>query len=1209
MANLNPRPLTPEAIQRLHAKMRSRHWQDPTSESSSLVVVVPPQSPVSPQDTFSTLISGVGEESAQTHSPYASPPSTPPRAPRQRQQKSLTPAERAKRREKIEIFLEADHERQQQAEPSSLPVIKAPNFGLPSKSYKSTPILTAESATPQPTTKRTFSLPILGGSDDYRFIGFDSQVQALMNCYRLPWAVQYEVSRYRSQNTAFCFSLNEYNEIFEKLCQIHQAVRTKHGQLDGSNIEARQVFSLIRSIYRKRPPSKGHEGKESQLDSMELRIDVSQIDAKDPYVELDFEEKAILAGSGAGLGLSPDSPDGPEWYGGRVAQCVTLVEHPKKKNPVLAQKPNEDLFTLVLMKHKIAPSTRVSRMFGSRRILQCSISKKVVKKRSEALRNFFWGKRFVLNGRVFEAICAKDETVYMLETGDYIEGVMQVPTLDHISNNGRMTMGEFFDWHNPIIFNSRQTISKWSARFSLGFSRSIPACRFDPRNILEMQDIRNGAGLHDWEVMTDGCGFMNREVALQVQRMLDLKHLPTAIQARVGGVKGMFMLHPSLAENALSQPRLWCRSSQIKIRHGQHFFVTSSHSQLTLDLLRCAHPKMPANLSRELISCLDNGGVTADLFEQILIETLEQKFTQLATWDGKDARVRLWHAVFDLEHVLQGRLRRETAGASRAWGYGEALDITELEFSFDSDDEDETEEMSVSGDPEQTSGLPAGLAEQVLHFLMQGFHPNEAPILKEKLDKLILRIVQEYVKKYRLVLERSVEAFALPDPLGVLEPGQVYFRGTTSWQNRDGSWSDTLLGDVLATRHPCKVASDVQKFVAVDCPELREWPDVVLFSTKGARSPLSLLGGGDYDGDTVVVIFEPEIVNAFRNAPLLPNGLCQGDPAPDFIEKYFDKSVQRLDQFLRVESDHGVILKILQKMLLAPLVNQNTVGMYSTMHEKACLEYGYNDPKTIILAQKFCQCLDGVKAGLTIKPSVKNEDKKLFDSISLPKSRGGQQGFTDESWMVSPRKRATKSSSLPPDVIERLWDMGQTKAIEYRKILSDPERKGGRYNDPVLCEPYESACARAKALMSIGIGEAMKEDIEEIEATVDWIRDEYDERVEQKKYPLKQLAWKERREVINSVATELKASLEALDITVLSKLEAERVAASYAYVSDMRRYNRTHPKWQDKGTDFPFNVMFRELANIKAQSKPHAIAITEDFSMRLVVHSSFVRKH
>jgi len=33
--------------------------------------------------------------------------------------------------------------------------------------------------------------------------------------------------------------------------------------------------------------------------------------------------------------------------------------------------------------------------------------------------------------------------------------------------------------------------------------------------------------------------------------------------------------------------------------------------------------------------------------------------------------------------------------------------------------------------------------------------------------------------------------------MGVLEEGEVYFRGSTQWQGSDGLWVDTLVGDVL----------------------------------------------------------------------------------------------------------------------------------------------------------------------------------------------------------------------------------------------------------------------------------------------------------------------------------------------------------------------------------------------------------------------------
>lgn len=70
----------------------------------------------------------------------------------------------------------------------------------------------------------------------------------------------------------------------------------------------------------------------------------------------------------------------------------------------------------------------------------------------------------------------------------------------------------------------------------------------------------------------------------------------------------------------------------------------------------------------------------------------------------------------------------------------------------------------------------------------------------------------------------------------------------------------------------------------------------------------------------------------FQNARLSPEGFCQGDPAPEFISKYFDKSVQRIDDFLQsARKDEDETSQALQKALLAPLVNESVVGQYSIM--------------------------------------------------------------------------------------------------------------------------------------------------------------------------------------------------------------------------------------------------------------------------------------
>lgn len=210
---------------------------------------------------------------------------------------------------------------------------------------------------------------------------------------------------------------------------------------------------------------------------------------------------------------------------------------------------------------------------------------------------------------------------------------------------------------------------------------------------------------------------------------------------------------------------VWCSNSQIKIRRAGQQITHDDPSQLTLDLLRYANPKQPAYLSKEVITCLAHGGVSGDVLEEVFLKALRERFELLSSWDGPKDLLKLYAAVFDLEHVLMGRLRRESAGVSRVWGFGEVVEKRESEVELDSDDEDDLSERSISISSDVLSGLPASLAEQVLSFLSAGFTPTHTPILKQKLEVLIKGIISLFVKKYHVALPHSLEGIAVPGEL------------------------------------------------------------------------------------------------------------------------------------------------------------------------------------------------------------------------------------------------------------------------------------------------------------------------------------------------------------------------------------------------------------------------------------------------------------
>lgn len=81
---------------------------------------------------------------------------------------------------------------------------------------------------------------------------------------------------------------------------------------------------------------------------------------------------------------------------------------------------------------------------------------------------------------------------------------------------------------------------------------------------------------------------------------------------------------------------------------------------------------------------------------------------------------------------------------------------------------------------------------------------------------------------------------------------------------------------------------------------------------------------GDYDGDKVDVIWDPKIVQPFRNAPVK-----MADAPPDFEEKNFLRENETVSQFLeRVGPDPQAIVRGLQDAQMKSLY-EAPIGIYS----------------------------------------------------------------------------------------------------------------------------------------------------------------------------------------------------------------------------------------------------------------------------------------
>lgn len=138
---------------------------------------------------------------------------------------------------------------------------------------------------------------------------------------------------------------------------------------------------------------------------------------------------------------------------------------------------------------------------------------------------------------------------------------------------------------------------------------------------------------------------------------------------------------------------------------------------------------------------------------------------------------------------------------------------------------------------------------------------------------------------------------------------------------------------------------------------------MIILSVKGSRRAADWLAGGkfhysvvlvvshqhskgDYDGDRVKLIWQPELVTEFRNAKE-----SFADPPSDLDSK-FEVENLRVEEFLSELKDCSDDIKInkIQKYLLGTLKDFSLVGRYSNFHEISVYMDGYQSEKTKLLA-------------------------------------------------------------------------------------------------------------------------------------------------------------------------------------------------------------------------------------------------------------------
>ncbi|TRM55779.1 RNA dependent RNA polymerase-domain-containing protein [Schizophyllum amplum] len=998
-------------------------------------------------------------------------------------------------------------------------------------------------------------------NDNVVVLAWAPRVQHMVDKYDLSIGVQWEITRLLSTNHI------TYNDLTPE----------KLSALRGPNADAAQRAARILL----------NVPEQAESDDTAFAQEKSLLS---PWAELDTEIETLKLDPDAGLGNSTVKPG---WYGGKVV--FPLKIKPKKENrsgkgPITG-------YQIVLDHATLSSSTRFARKSGSAAFIRVKIAMDILRSNASMMIDLFL-KPFVLWDRVFRAFFAKDDNVFLFCTNETMDESGMLRTID----NGRQSLLEFVEFHNPLREGDKQLLCKWASRMALGLSNSVPGPRIDPRDIFETPDIVSTDGTNS--DLTDGCGLCNKTLPMMIYHQLALEGVPAAIQFRLGGMKGLLLQQPQ--STISDRPQVTYRPSQLKIR-GQ----PEHPSHLTIDLLRTSRMRTSVSISAEVIRNLEDNGVPrralADLFRARITEVMEG----LTDWEGSNAMLKLWATLERLGGVHNQRRAIEAGGEARARGLGGGFDRPNADEDGDDNEPDESgfdpglQQRSRAWDPDEESGCPSGLEETMISLLASGFTPNNSSICRAKLQAIYLSRARILTSRIKFTVPQSASAFVVPDPCGVLGPNEIHIKASRpALKMEDGLEADIVVGDVLITRNPCKVPSDVRKVRAVDHPELAGYVDVIVVSAHpSAQRLLELLAGGkldssftltlsnysrviissgDYDGDTCIVIWDQQIVAPFKNSDIK-----YATPPAGMLQRQFTRDNTTVDKFIQTHNavqDNERKVAEIQRYLLSNLRDMTQLGMYSSFHENAIITYGYSNPRTVRLAHMFNTLMDSAKTGYSLTRAAWQDDfHKHFHKVgpkyrelASTRRRKKLEHPSDEYVTRSERSPYHRNSKEIMDyfvnVAKEEYDKLCIQMDEKFKALHFGDYENGIPPDKDLAQPWFAAEERAITCPSLA------KDLRAIAAHVNRVYDERkavqtDKRIE------------ERQDQLRALSKKFASGppLEAMQV-IFDEAQIRRLAASYAYVHDWKK-KRTFANsiGGDGWSRFPWDVAFRELCHIKAQ--------------------------
>ena len=502
----------------------------------------------------------------------------------------------------------------------------------------------------------------------------------------------------------------------------------------------------------------------------------------------------------------------------------------------------------------------------------------------------------------------------------------------------RSDAGVYDTWHFDPIANPEITVAKSLARSNMGMSSIIPTVVIHENCLTLCKD--------DLESMADGACGMSESLFTQVWQEYcsrtfteDVGVVPSAVQLRIGSKKGVWYVDHRVADGCM----------EFRKNQEKWYIPAPTDEQLTVEVCCFGVDSGPARLNLQMIRLLELRMATTEqnprgplLLADLLTEQLED-----------DAK-----ALTDFEACER--------------------------FCRDGGDK----------------------GEAVLDKLRAGWR-LEDEIVQALLRKSMLtrhrRCVDE--NKLHMKLKKSRDYIIVPDPFGILAPDEVVCKIPGIGY---------LEENCIIARSPCYHPGELLSVTAVHiihvlnrCPgdqnqkmSAFKWferhQSVVVLSSRPvgqafpdangrhssvwdpSRTVADLMQGGDYDGDTVKVIWDERFVSGFKAWEPIVYTAAQKHPLGSM--KIGDLSPEQLDD-VAFEYFCDVVKHS----------ESSRVGLISTLHENWSLEAAGDwrsaaGENCCLLADLAQKALDAVSAGyvVNIPTQLKNVDRSSYRRRSSP---------------------------------------------------------------------------------------------------------------------------------------------------------------------------------------------------------------------------------